>query len=264
MLVKKTILKSPQFLSLSLLAFAVFLVSLITTSCKKKPSDEETQPVTTGSVKVNVSHTVSGQNLQFGTLMYTNPAGNQYSFDLFKYFISNFTLVNQNGSSFNFGKYDLINPQQPSSCVIDASNIPNGTYTSLRFSIGIDSTRNHDIANYADMDPSSGMVWTWATGYIFYKHEGQYIDSLGQTQSLSFHLGTDTAYTVVQLNFSSPLVIDKNSRTINLNFNINSAYDSPELIDFNEHNIQSSVGEEKWVKKMRSNLQDAFTITSVQ
>ena len=233
-------------------------------SCKKKDKEISEPQDITGGIQVNVSHQVSGQNLQFGAVTFTNPAGNLYSIDLLKYFISNLTLVNQDGTTFNIGKYDLINPQQPSSCLVESSDIPNGTYTSMRFSIGIDSLRNHDITNYADMDPSSGMVWTWSTGYIFFKHEGQYIDSLGQTQSLSFHLGTDLAYTVVQINFSSPLVIDKNTRVINLNFDLNKAYDSPELINFNEHNNQSSVGEEKWVKKMKANLQNAFSISSIQ
>lgn len=229
-------------------------------SCKK---DDETEVSSTGSVHVMVSNEVDGQEIQLGSLTYVNAMSNTYSIDLLRYYISNITFIQPNGTAFNIKNYDLIDAADSTSGIIHFSGIPNGTYSTMRFFIGVDSVTNYSIDNSGDLDPSYGMFWPWNTGYIFYKHEGFFIDSTGTTQTLFFHLGTDAALS--QVDIPCNFTIDNNTRSIELSFNLNSAYDSPNPIDFNQDNYRQSVaGDRNWIEAMRLNLTDAFEITSVK
>jgi hypothetical protein len=107
------------------------------------------------------------------------------------------------------------------------------------------------------------MFWTWNTGYIFYKHEGQYKNTAGQTRSMIFHMGTDNAYSKVSI----PVALEINgNKTMQLQLDVNSIYASPQTIDFNvDNNRQStSAADALWISHMKSNFADAFRFLKVE
>ncbi len=218
---------------------------------------------TTSTLKINVSNTVNGTSLQLGQMAYTNVSGNNYQVDLLRYYLSNFSLVKSDSNYYNLRNYDLIDAENAESCKITGDNVPNGKYTYLCFYVGVDSTHNNSIDQTGDLDPLYGMFWPWNTGYIFFKHEGYYVDSLGSTNNLLFHYGTAPALVTVAI----PVNIELSGSTcsIDLQFDLNSVYNTPTPIDFNVDNYhQSASGSERdWIETMKQNLSTAFTITAV-
>jgi hypothetical protein len=242
-----------------MLLFACLLAA-VNTGCKEENVEP---PATSGSISFQFTNTVGAAPVQLGQLTYTNAMGNTWQVDLLKYYISNITLVKSDGTEHNIGNYDLIDEEQPDSKTIQSTGIPNGTYTSLRFHVGIDSARNNSLDQSGDLDPSYGMFWPWNTGYIFFKHEGYYIDSSGSVQPLLFHYGTDLSLVTVLLPVN--ITVNGNSKTIDLDFDLQALYDTPNAIDFNVDNYhQSTFGAERsWIEAMKQNLAGSFRVTAV-
>lgn len=245
-------------------SFRFLLVSMVVVMGLLQACKKDDTPTVSNSLTLRIRNTVDGQPLQLGQMTYTNVSGNTYQVDLLRYYMSNVTLLRQDGSGFNIGNYDLINAEDASSCVISGSNIPNGSYDSLRFYLGVDSTRNNDLAQTGDLDPSYGMYWPWNTGYIFFKHEGYYLDTAGATQDLLLHYGTSVALVTVTL--PANVVFNNQSRTIDVDFNLNDVYNQPVPIDFNVDNYhQSSSGNERnWIENMKLNFGTAFSVTGIE
>ena len=105
---------------------------------------------------------------------------------MLKYYVSNFTLVKADGSETNFKNYQLLDASEPSSLTFALDSVLNGEYTSVKFLIGVDSSRNHTGVQDGALDPVHGMIWSWNTGYIFFKHEGNFKDSTGTTRPLIY------------------------------------------------------------------------------
>jgi hypothetical protein len=124
---------------------------------------------------------------------------------------------------------------------------------------------NHTGDQAGDLDPINGMIWSWNTGYIFFKHEGVYKDSLQQTKGLLYHYGTDKARTTIELTMQ-PLIINGNSKKVNLAFDLNSLYNTPNQLDFNVNNVHQSTspGDVIWIQKLRTNFSQAFSFKSVE
>lgn len=67
--------------------------------------------------------------------------------------------------------------------------IPSGlAYDSISFLIGIDSTVSVSGVFGGDLDPTSGMYWTWQSGYIHFKLEMHSIQKTN-AEKWSLHLG---------------------------------------------------------------------------
>jgi hypothetical protein len=62
-------------------------------------------------------------------------------------------------------------------------------YTELRFYFGIDDKTNDKGISGGDLDPMKGMYWTWQTGYINMKMEGNCLASGSTDHTFQFHLG---------------------------------------------------------------------------
>jgi hypothetical protein len=109
------------------------------------------------------------------------------------------------------------------------------------------------------------MIWSWNTGYIFFKHEGVYKDSLQQNQGLLYHYGTDKALVYIELTMQ-PLVVNGNSKKVNLAFDLNSLYAAPNQLDFNVNSVHQSTspGDVAWLQKMQANFTQAFSFKSIE
>jgi hypothetical protein len=232
---------------------ACLLCTALLPSCKK---NDAVAPC--GKVTVSFANEVDGQPLVLGPMNYTNAAGNKYGVDILKYYISNFTLVKADGSEKNFGTHELIDAGDPASLSFAMDSVLNGDYTSVKFLLGVDYEHNHTGDQEGDLDPIHGMIWTWNTGYTFFKHEGNFVDANGDTQPLVFHYATDRAVTAITLPIST-LSIAGDARKLFLKLNLNSAYSSPNDIDFNiDNHRQSEHTEALWMDNMQANFADAF------
>jgi len=89
---------------------------------------------------------------------------------------------------------------------IGVTDIKAGTYSSVTMGLGVDKRWNYeDPASFDNEHPlgfdHSGNHWSWTTGYIFYKVEGNY--STQNDGNLDggflFHMGTDDLYRTITI-----------------------------------------------------------------
>lgn len=158
----------------------VFAFSMMAFAC----SEDEKAPVSfdpneKGSLSVEFDNVVGSKNLQLGGQQnYTNSTGEAFNVTVFDYYISNIVLTDANNKQYvvpQDSSYFLIQESDRASQTIKLKNIPAGDYTSITFTIGIDSLRNTmDIGKRTGaLDPAKGMYWSWNSGYIFLKLEGE-------------------------------------------------------------------------------------------
>lgn len=231
--------------------FLLIGISIIGFSCKKKSKN--------GSVSIAFKNTVDGLPIEKDKLLYSNLAGNKYSVSLLKYYITNTVLVNEDGTEYKLNNYDLIDEfDKANFSTIEAGNIPGGHYTKLKFYVGLDKTRNHEGAQDGDLDPLYNMIWTWNTGYIFLKHEGQLITPNNDTIVMQYHIATDEALRKIELPIH--LTVTGNPIQLNLQFDLNKIYNSP-VVDINVQPIMHSTGanDKAILNAVADNYTDAFT-----
>ncbi|MFM9028833.1 MAG: MbnP family protein [Bacteroidota bacterium] len=236
------------------------MIAMTVSGCEKE--DHSGHSDSTGHVDFTVTNKVDNEILQIGQRNYTTADGDSFQIDLLKYFITNFTFVKADGSEHNVGNYDLINSNNPASYDISLNGIPFGTYTGLRFYLGIDSARNNDLTNIGDLDPSTGMFWPWNTGYIFFMAEGSFVGSTGTETPLRHHYGGTSA--LVSIDLPMDITISSGHRHVDLAFNINALYNTPTPIDLDvDYDRQSFASDRTWLESMKGNFPGAFSITGI-
>lgn len=84
--------------------------------------------------------------------------------------------------------YHLINEEGTASKSFSFFVMPT-QYNSLSFLIGVDSLKNVSGAQTGGLDPLNGMFWTWNTGYIMFKMEGNSPSSSVVNNKIEYHIG---------------------------------------------------------------------------
>lgn len=238
-----------QFIFLSL-AFCAVAIS----SCRKDLGTK-----CKSYTRVTVSNVIGSDGFHLDST-YTNAAGENYSAYMLKYYISHITLVNENGERVELYAHELIDQSVPASLEFDQMEIPDGHYTSLEFNLGVDSLHNHTGDQTGDLDPMYGMIWTWNTGYIFFKHEGYFTSSSSGTQQpLIYHYGTDRALAPISLPIN--LHAESSKSIIQLQFDLNKLYSNPNIVAFTGNNNHQSISTSDipWINTLRANFPNAFS-----
>jgi len=213
--------------------------------------------------RVNVTNVIGTEAFHLDST-YTNAAGEAYHAYLLKYYISHMALVNENGERVELYAHELIDQSVPTSLVLDQVEIPDGHYTALEFNLGVDSLHNHSGDQAGDLDPMYGMIWTWNTGYIFFKHEGYFTSSeSGTEQPLIYHYGKDRS--LVPISLPIELHVDRNSSVINLQFDLNELYGNPNVVAFTGNNNHQSISAQDipWINTLRGNFPNAFSANAI-
>jgi len=247
-------MKMNKQVTYSVLALILMVVTF--SACKKEGSHSPYSKVT-----LSFENAVDDQAIKFGAIDYVNPAGNHYSVDLLKYYVSNFAFVRGDDSVFHFQRYLLVDASDSTKWSITLDSIPNGSFKALRFYVGVDSAHNHTLSQDGALDPSHGMIWDWKTGYIFFKHEGYFKNTAGVNTPLTQHLGTDGGLVTVDIPLNG-IPLDGNPANMHIRFNLNDAYRSPNKFDFNKDgfHMSSGINDVFWIKDMADNLSRSFSL----
>jgi hypothetical protein len=164
------------------LAVVACFIFLIYSSSKKY------SPGKTGTVTIGFLNNVAGMPLIFDSIAYTNPFNEIYRVSKLKYYISNVTLSGSKHSFTEPDSYHLIDAADNNSLVFSFTcNINN--YTAISFMVGVDSIKNVSGAQSGALDPANGMFWTWNSGYIFFKLEGNSSHSSIINHKVEYHIG---------------------------------------------------------------------------
>ena len=217
-------MKAIKFSISALMALAL----VVTTSCKKHDDDHDHDADGNGQVTVNLNH-VWGMGTDPFSLdsTYKHPMnGDTMKFTKYKYYISNFKLKKADGTWWIHPEsYFLVDMSNPATSILDLGALPNGEYTELSYTLGVDSTRNVSGAQTGALSTTAGMFWNWNTGYIMIKAEGTSPQST--SGNFAFHLGgfsgVNNIVATKTVDFSSnPLTITKDKKS-EVHFNVNMA-----------------------------------------
>ncbi len=199
----------------SYLTVGLMAATMFATSCDKKNNTPVTPPVTdtTGSVAIHVENVAGDKPLQLNSETYVNANGDSFTVRMYKYYLTNFRLVKEDGTEYvQPESYYLINQADEASFKFNIDNVPSGKYTHIRFMQGVDSVRNVSGAQDGALDPLHGMFWTWSTGYIMAKIEGNSTSVPTSAGNLIFHLGGFTrngAVKEIEIPLTETIVVGK-------------------------------------------------------
>jgi len=196
------------------------LTSIAFVSCKDDDDDKNSS--SSGTVMLEITHVAGNQNLDVsGATNYTNSFSESFNVTKFKYHISNVQLLKNGAVVYTMPEsYFLVDESVQSTTKMSLPDVPAGSYTGVRFLVGIDSTRNVSGAQTGALDPVNGMFWTWNSGYIFMKLEGS--STVNGGTNFIYHVGgfnlNQNAIREVELNFNgSTMTVDgSHTREIHL------------------------------------------------
>jgi len=234
-------------------ALGLFLLLLFSLSCKKNPSDMDTD------LRFDLRYEVDGQPLAFDTLRYTNAAGNGYSVNRLEYYLSSIMLVNQVGDTVRGGKVFYLNARDSMNTSISLPDIPYGNYTHLIAYIGLKPEINLSHTLPATTE-NINMDWpeSMGGGYHFMKLEG-YTTATGSAQGYAMHLGNNRS--LVRCVIAQAFSVQGTQPVFNLVMNINEWYKNPAVYNFlTDGNY--SMNDTTLMKKIAANGTDVFTIQS--
>jgi hypothetical protein len=247
----------------------VVLMGVAAAACrdKEKEKEEEVSVVNPPSVKV-VMHNLVGDSTIVAGHFYNRTGGESFSFDMFKYYLSHAALVNDAGDTLYLNEHTLIDEFDANRHGFSSSpsiaDLGSTHFTELIFGMGVDQKHNASGDQAGDLDPIYGMIWTWSTGYIFLKHEGQFIGANGSQLPLLYHLGTKNAFTPVSLPVDIHLENEKNYE-LNVKFDLNKMYSAVDTIGFENNNLIQSTNPNdlSWIQQMRANISQSFSVINV-
>jgi hypothetical protein len=143
----------------------------------------------TGKIEIRFEHCI-GKKILVKDSSYSNAFNEIFTVSKFKYYISNLcfsipSIVQQQRITANCF---LIDEADPRSKTI-SMQVPAGSYDSIQFLLGVDSIKNISGAQTGALDPLNDMFWTWNTGYVMAKLEGNSPVSKLPQRMIEYHIG---------------------------------------------------------------------------
>lgn len=258
--------------ALATLLLAASTVGLSSCSWFKSNDDDQPAPVeekTSGKLNFEFENVVGNQTLAFDQT-YNTLAGDQFKVSKFNYFITNIKLTKTDGTVWAEPEsYHLVKHEQSASRNFELKDIPNGDYTKLTFTIGVDSARNISGAQTGALDPLNDMFWGWSSGYIFLKLEGTSPQS--SNGSVIFHIGgfrspNNTIRTVSPaLPSATPTIHIDGDHTpeIHMQANVQKMFDGPNVIRFAQLNNTGHSSDPNSVKIANNYAAGMFSIAHI-
>lgn len=185
------------------LATATIAAALLGCSSPGPDTEVPVEPAT--ALTLEFHHLIDDQPIALGEPA-TTRYGQEVVFDHVRYWITN-VAVGRGGETFAAaGSYHLIEQtgeRERLSFTLDG--LPEGTYDTLIFHIGVDPTHNAEGGPTAgELARGIGMDWGDERGYLFLRTEGQF-EQEGLEGEFSFHVGTNVLYKRLTAALPTPL-----------------------------------------------------------
>jgi len=216
-----------------------------------------------GTFQVEFIHKAGHEVLAMNT-PYITLAGEEISISRFKYYISHLRFGN--GKLPETESCFLIDEEKPESKIITVKS-PAGTYSRLSFLLGVDSLKNCSGAQAGALDPVNGMFWTWNTGYIMAKLEGQSPASSLPGHIFEYHIGGFKGENSVlkSITLELPEKVElKNNQTviIKINTDVLRWFNGPALVSVARTPACTTPG--TLAKQMAGNYAAMFTLDTIK
>lgn len=220
----------------------VVLAIISTFNSCKKPEKE-------GNINISIIHTVDGQPAEFDQMIYKNEAGNEYQLSEIQWFISELSLIGEDGEEFLLMAADdawYVDTDLEETMEQNFSSIPEGNYKGLSFVFGFteETNKSHRFVN----PPESFMFWPelMGGGYHYMKLNGKWLNPEGLKEPFNFHLGIGQIYEEdeivdfvhnhfkVTLNVADLQVVGDGILDLHLSMQIENWFKEPHVYDHNE------------------------------
>jgi len=208
-------------------------------------------------LNIHFTQTVNGNPLILDSMMYTNQENDNYSIQTVRYLLSNITLHTDNGNSTLLDEVHFIDLSIDSTLILHVAEIDFQNYTSISFTMGLDSTKNStDLFLNENFFPSFAWPEFLGGGYHYMQLEGDfntvfngYATHTGATNGLDFSFTN---------NFPIALNIENANSTVIINMEINNWYSNPNTISFTNDGIMGD--EDKQTLLQANGITDVFSV----
>ena len=106
------------------------------------------------------------------------------------YYVGQIELLHKDKVVKQYDAYHLLTLNDSSKTTISLNQLNNIDFDGIRFMIGIDSSVIENGAMSGDLDPMNGHFWSWQSGYIHFKLEGELFE-----KPFTYHIGGASAPT---------------------------------------------------------------------
>lgn len=139
--------------------------------------------------RITFQYALDSSVVELGKEIESERGGRKFRFTKVKQYVSNIALYRASLCVWrDTGGYYLLDAADADSCQI-ALNCPSGlAFDEISLVLGIDSTTQVAGVMGGALDPLNGMYWTWQSGYIHLKIEGEMLDQQKST-ALEYHIG---------------------------------------------------------------------------
>jgi hypothetical protein len=197
--------------------------------------------------------------------VYQNSFGESFTVRTFRYYISNIVAEdNSTGERQSFpDQYFLVDNADAASERIELETTLKHI-SSFYFLLGVDSLKNVAGVQAGNLDPAKGMFWTWNTGYVMAKLEGNSPAAQTPMHAFSYHVGgyKQNEKTSREINFILPQVVDCKNCTITMNADVLQWFNAVNEIKIADTPFCHEPG--KLATKLADNYSKMFSIADVQ
>jgi hypothetical protein len=232
-------------------------------SCQKGVNENVSA---SASAELHFHNMVGPVDLALNTT-YANSFGEEFVVTKLKYYITNIQLLNTStNTKANINEsFFLVDEADPVSKTFNIQ-LPSGKYNAISFLIGVDSLHNVSGAQSGALDPAKDMFWTWNSGYIMAKLEGNSPVSTLPNQMIEYHIGgfkgTDNVVKRLTLSFPFQQQLEEKGRlTIDIAADINAWFKSIHDLTISTNPTCTSPG--SLAKQYSDNYAMMFSISSV-
>ncbi|YCM43111.1 MbnP family protein [Verrucomicrobiaceae bacterium 227] len=185
-----------------------------------------------GTLRIEVNHQFDGKPLTLGSLKYEG--SETFSITRLSYLLSNFAIQKEEGTWQELPDQFAWLDAKSRRTTFTLSDVPPGTYKSLRFSVGVPKDMNHGdpakLAADSPLNPNlNNLHWDWAGGYIFLALEGRYRAPDKELKGFVYHLANDNNLSRIQLATGFRI---KSATAIALSFDLKNLLSHPRPLSF--------------------------------
>lgn len=238
----------------------LILLSLLFVACQKKVTESASDQ---GMLNIRFQTEWADAPFVLGE-QYELLNGEFFTPTAWKFYVAHLELKTLNGTwvASSGNDYHLMEASTALNLVTTA---PPGNYTAVRFLVGVDSTRNVSGVQSGALDPLKGMFWTWNSGYIFVKLEGNSAASTQPNNKVEYHIGGFRAPYNAAQTIEIPLTIAgapttlTAHTTLNLGIvtNVSKLFEGSFPVSIAQHPVCMTPGELAW--QISGNLQQVFS-----
>jgi hypothetical protein len=243
------------------LPLAAFLALAACSKDQQKQLDEN-------KVNVSLNTVVDGKPLVMSSGKYINANLDTFTVSMYKYYISNIELTGTNGAKYvEEYSYHLIDAANDATLRFTMGKVPVGNYTHMKVVLGVDSLHNVSGAQTGDLDPALGMFWSWNTGYIMAKIEGNSSQTNNSTNFISMHLGgfkgEFSAIRTVEFDLPQPLIVEQGKlSTIHMQSDVMKWFNGSKNLSLAEYAVIGAATEKS--RDVVENYKNHLSITKIE